>query len=182
MSARSAREEKWVASSNVVKHFKFEASQTAGYGSKKQLENDSVVEDDVVEHFPVPNKRPDSKITINGQLKNASAGQVKKSIGRFFYETGDNPYSLELKGWILWDEVKEMQEYVKKIRHSWASTGCSILLDGWVNEKGQNLVSFVVNALQVQFSHSADVSAIINDVNALQLLLDRAIEEVGMTM
>ncbi|KAJ9145619.1 hypothetical protein P3X46_027982 [Hevea brasiliensis] len=192
--------------SNVVKHFKFEASQTAGYGSKKQLENDSVVEDDVVEHFPVPNKRPDSKITINGQLKeDASAGQVKKSIGRFFYETGIDfsvanspsfermlnatlgcgqvtiPTLLELKGWILWDEVKEMQEYVKKIRHSWASTGCSILLDGWVNEKGQNLVSFVVECPEGPiYLHSADVSAIINDVNALQLLLDRAIEEVGI--
>ena len=46
------------------------------------------------------------------------------------------PSCQELKGWILKDEVKDIQEYVKKIRHSWASTGCSILLDGWIDEKG----------------------------------------------
>lgn len=43
------------------------------------------------------------------------------------------PDCLKLKGWILKDEVKEIQEYVQKIRQSWGNTGCRILLDGWID-------------------------------------------------
>jgi hypothetical protein len=70
---------------------------------------------------------------------------------------------------------------VKEISRSWASTGCSVLLDGWVDEKGRNLVSFVVECpVGPTYLRSADVSAIIDDVNALQLLLEGVIEEVGI--
>jgi hypothetical protein len=70
---------------------------------------------------------------------------------------------------------------VKEISRSWASTGFSVLLDGWVDEKGRNLVSFVVECpVGPTYLRSADVSAIIDDVNALQLLLEGVIEEVGI--
>ncbi|OMO83280.1 hypothetical protein CCACVL1_11461, partial [Corchorus capsularis] len=138
--------------------------------------------------------------------EDSSSRQNKKCIGRFVFEAGIDfkvvnslsfqrmindihcpgqtryniPSCDELKGWILKDEVREMQEYVKKIRQSWASTGCSILLDGWIDEKGRNFVTFIVDCPQGPiYLHSSDISTSVDDVNALQLCLDRVIEEVG---
>ncbi|EEF32010.1 uncharacterized protein LOC8287228 [Ricinus communis] len=196
----------WSPTPNGVKHIKHEASQTAGCESNKQVDMDSGAEDGAAEYLPVCNRRVDPEFAINGEAKeDASSRQAKRCIGRFFYETGIDfsnanspsfkrmlnttlgdgqvkiPTIHEFKGWILWDELKETQEYVKKIRNSWASTGCSLLLDGWMNEKGQNLVSFVVEGPEgLIYLRSANVSDIINDLDALQLLLDRVMEEVGV--
>ncbi|KAH9750783.1 HAT transposon superfamily protein [Citrus sinensis] len=102
---------------------------------------------------------------------NASRGKEKCEI----------PSCQDLKGWILHEEVMEMQEYVKRIRHSWESTGCSILLDGWTDENGRNLVSFIVDCPQGPiYLRSSDISAFVSNVDALQLLLDGVIEEVGV--
>nr|GMC71886.1 putative Zinc finger, BED-type [Ipomoea batatas] len=49
-----------------------------------------------------------------------------------------------MRRWILQDAVKEMQEYVSDIKSVWATTGCSILLDGWVDSKGRKLVNALV--------------------------------------
>lgn len=191
-----------------VKHIKCEPSQTAGCGSEKHTETDSVVEDGDTKHLPIHNKRVGSKLATNGEAKeDLSSRQAQKYIGRFFYETGIDfsaanypsfhrminatlgngqvkykiPTSQDLKGWILQSEVKEMQEYMKKIRHSWASTGCSVLLDGWVDEKGRDLVSFIVECPEGPiYLCSTDVSTIVNDIDALQLLLDGVIKEVGV--
>ncbi|XP_020537128.1 uncharacterized protein LOC105640149 isoform X2 [Jatropha curcas] len=191
---------------DCFKHIKHEASQTASCGSRNQAEIDSVVEDSVTEHHLIHNRKIDSNSAIDGEEKeDALSRQIKKCIGRFFYETGIDfsaanypsfrrmlnatlgngqvkiPTLQELKGWILWDEVKDMRHYANNIRHSWTSTGCSVLLDGWVNEKGQHLVNFVVECPEGPiYLRSDDVSAIINDIDALQSLLDGVIEEVGI--
>ncbi|KAJ4844501.1 hypothetical protein Tsubulata_006343 [Turnera subulata] len=135
------------------------------------------------------------------------SSEVVKCIGRFFYETGMDfsavgspsfqklmnatlgdghvecmiPSAQDLKGVILQREVKEMEEYVKNIRNSWAVTGCSVLLDGWVDERGRNLVNFIVESPAGAFYlRSADVSAIVDDMDALESLLDEVIEELGV--
>ncbi|KAG6767762.1 hypothetical protein POTOM_026648 [Populus tomentosa] len=164
----------------------------------------SVVEDDMTEHVSVNNRR---RAMSSGAKENVMSRQAQRCIGRFFYETGFDfsastlpsfqrminvslddghseykaPSLQDLKGWILHDEVEEMKTYVNEISRSWASTGCSVLLDGWVDEKGRNLVSFVVECPGgPTYLRSADVSAIIDDANALQLFLEGVIEEVGI--
>ncbi|KAF9678129.1 hypothetical protein SADUNF_Sadunf07G0002900 [Salix dunnii] len=189
---------------NAAKRKKRDANQTTGFGSEMHAEMHSVIEDDMSEHFSVNNRRT---AMSSGAKENVLSRQAQRCIGRFFYETGFDfsasalpsfqrminailddgaseykvPALQDLKGWILHDEVEEMKTYVKEISRSWASTGCSVLLDGWVDEKGRNLVSFVVECPGgPTYLRSADVSAIIDDVNALQMLLEGVIEEVGI--
>ncbi|KAJ6732661.1 HAT TRANSPOSON SUPERFAMILY PROTEIN [Salix koriyanagi] len=189
---------------NAAKRKKCDVNHTTGCGSGMHAEMHSVMEDDMTEHVSVNNRRT---AMSSGAKENVLSRQAQRCIGRFFYETGFDfsastlpsfhrminatlddgqseykvPALQDLKGWILHDEVEEMKTYVKEISRSWASTGCSVLLDGWVDEKGRNLVSFVVECPGgPTYLRSADVSAIIDDVNALQMLLEGVIEEVGI--
>ncbi|KAH7515227.1 hypothetical protein FEM48_Zijuj10G0004600 [Ziziphus jujuba var. spinosa] len=162
----------------------------------------------ITEGVTIPSGSKDSQTASNDETKEDSASRkVLRCIGRFFYETGldfsavnsvsfkgiinatldlsqveyEAPSCQELKGWILQAEVKEMQEYVKNIRKSWATTGCSILLDGWVDEKGRHLVSFLVDCPQgPMYLNSYDISPFMGNIEALQLLLEQIIEELGV--
>lgn len=145
--------------------------------------------------------------SVGLQEPDPSSRRAKKSIGRFFFETctdfsaasspsfhnlichassngwtkNEIPSVQEFKGWILHDAVKEMHEHVKSIRQSWTSTGCSILLDGWVDSKGRNLVNFIIDSPQGPvYLRSVDISDFINDINALQSLVDGVIQDIGI--
>ncbi|KAL3736999.1 hypothetical protein ACJRO7_025862 [Eucalyptus globulus] len=127
-------------------------------------------------------------------------------IGRFFYENGidfnavnspsfqemmtatvgnahceyDIPSYRELKGPILQEEVKEMRQYLQTVRQSWGTTGCSILLDGWIDEKGRTLVNFLADCPQgAIYLSSTDISSCVGDVDAFLSILNGVIEEVG---
>lgn len=197
----------WSDSNGSVKHFKAEVAQNVSCKSGSHTETESEQEEGVTQHISIPNSRTDSQTSIDAEKKDPLARQAQKCIGRFFYEMGIDfsvaysptfqdminasfchgqakykiPSCQDLKGWILHEELKEMQKYVKRIRNSWGSTGCSILLDGWIDGNGRNLVSFVVDCPQGPiYLRSSDVSATISDVDALQSLLDGIIEEVGV--
>uniref|UniRef100_A0A2N9F9R9 DUF659 domain-containing protein n=1 Tax=Fagus sylvatica TaxID=28930 RepID=A0A2N9F9R9_FAGSY len=193
---------------NSVKHNKHKTSQTAGSSDGSHVDMDSAQEESPTNSARLLDGSTDSQIAINCKTgKGSLSSKAQKCIARFFYETGvdfsivnspsfkaminatqghdqmeyDIPSCQELKGWILKDEVKEIQEYVKKIRHSWASTGCSILLDGWIDEKGRHLVNFLVDCPRgIVYLRSSDVTSFIGDVDRLQLLLDGVIEEIGI--
>ncbi|KAF6158941.1 hypothetical protein GIB67_012358 [Kingdonia uniflora] len=135
-----------------------------------------------------------------------SSMHTKRSVGRFFYENGidfsvvkspnflkmisaavrcgsagyDVPQCNELSGWILQGKKKEIDCYVKEVKHSWGVMGCSILLDGWANRKGRSLIHFLADCPRGHiFFRSADISDSIGDVNALVLLIEQVIEETG---
>ncbi|KAH0635678.1 hypothetical protein KY289_035593 [Solanum tuberosum] len=135
-----------------------------------------------------------------------SSQEISKSIGRFFYEAGIDfdairspsfqkmvkatlspgqtikfPSCQELKGWILEDAVKEMRQYVTEIRNSWASTGCSILLDGWIDSDGRNLINTLVYSPRgTIYLRSSDISSFSENVDALLLFYEEVLEEVGI--
>ncbi|XP_057967557.1 uncharacterized protein LOC131157427 [Malania oleifera] len=194
----------WCESSNGIKSAKLENNHISLSGRKK-------LEDCVSEYSvrdTVPNGKTGPQATTNSREgKDSSSMLVQKCIGRFFFETGMDysainspsfrrmlnatlshhqvgfqiPSCQELKGWILQDEVKEMQQYVEDIKQSWTATGCSILLDGWTDEKGRNLINFLVDCSRgTIYLHSTDISDFIEDVDALCLLFDGIIEEVGV--
>ncbi|XP_047315315.1 uncharacterized protein LOC124919186 [Impatiens glandulifera] len=112
----------------------------------------------------------------------ANLSRVKKVIDSILgSEQMDNniimPSSSMLEGRFLQDEVKQMHEYVNKIRDSWMNTGCSILLDGWFDENGRNLVNILVECPQGPiYLRSADIS----DDNALEICLDEVIADIGV--
>ncbi|XP_023641216.1 uncharacterized protein LOC17893898 isoform X2 [Capsella rubella] len=79
------------------------------------------------------------------------------------------------------EALKEVQDRVNKIKASWAITGCSILLDAWVDQEGHDLVSFVADCpAGAVYLISFDVSDIKNNVTALTSLVNGLIEEVGV--
>ncbi|XVF86268.1 hypothetical protein PTKIN_Ptkin18bG0026800 [Pterospermum kingtungense] len=194
---------------NVAKKMRWQSSESSGSESGEYDANTYFKsEDDLFEPAILHSERIVSESDVTGDSKEESLSEKnKKCVGRFFFETGIDfkvvnspsfqrmisdihspghtkykiPSCQELKGWILKDEVKEMQEYVKKIRQSWADTGCSILLDGWIDEKGRNLVSFIVDCTQGPiYLYSSDISASVNDVSTLLRLLEKVIVEVGV--
>ncbi|GAB2235319.1 hypothetical protein Droror1_Dr00025742 [Drosera rotundifolia] len=147
----------------------------------------------------------DSGPSREGQ--SSSVSLVKKSIGRFFFENGIDfssvesssfrkmievafasrevwqhiPSIRELKGLILDHELYEMNKYVNDIKKSWPSTGCSILLDGWKNGEGRELMNIIVDCPHGPvYLRSVDVSAIATDIEGLEALLGGVIEEAGV--
>ncbi|XP_010929431.1 uncharacterized protein [Elaeis guineensis] len=147
----------------------------------------------------------DAHTVVKEEVKNESVLFVSRCIGNFFYEAGIDlagiklpsfqrmldavhgcgteykvPTYNELQGWILQQEVKEVLCHVEVIKHSWGRSGCSILLDGWTDQMGRNLLRFLVDCPQgTIFLRSVDVSDAVQDVDALFLLLSKVIDEVG---
>ncbi|KAL0717101.1 hypothetical protein Bca4012_066423 [Brassica carinata] len=94
---------------------------------------------------------------------------------------GTIPDSHELKGRLFQEAMGEVEDYVKKIKDSWAVTGCSILLEAWVDSKGRDLVTFVADCpAGPVYLTSLDVSDIKHDKNALIFLVDGLVDEVGV--
>ncbi|CAH9088754.1 unnamed protein product [Cuscuta europaea] len=152
-------------------------------------------------HFTFANNVKDSAFLI--RQVDPPLSEAQKCIGRFFYETGvdfetakspsfqkmiksingsvEIPTYHELKGRILQEAVKEMQDYTSHIKNVWAATGCSILLDGWVDSKGRKLLIILVDCPSGTIFHQcADISSIENDVVKMEAFLRKVIEEVGV--
>ncbi|KAH0638783.1 hypothetical protein KY285_035369 [Solanum tuberosum] len=67
--------------------------------------------------------------------------------------------------------------YVTEIRNSWESTGCSILLDGWIDSDGRNLINILVYSPRgTIYLRSSDISSFSENVDAMLLFY----EEVGV--
>ncbi|KAI3884693.1 hypothetical protein MKX03_016141 [Papaver bracteatum] len=155
----------------------------------------------------LPNPEKKNKVKNKEDADDDSSRQTQRCIGRFFIENGIDfsaansptfekmihalaggesttfkvPSCDDLKGWILEGELKAMREHVREVVCSWGSTGCSILLDGWTDEKGRNMVNFVVDSPQGPiFLKSADFSDSIGDVDAMISLISGVIDEVGV--
>ncbi|KAH0737386.1 hypothetical protein KY290_036091 [Solanum tuberosum] len=163
---------------------------------------------DITQSSESANKRHNgmnSKVAGNCGV-DSSSQEISKSIGRFFYEAGIDfdairspsfqrmmkatlrpgqtikfPSCHELKGWILEDAVKETRQYVMEIRSSWAGTGCSVLLDGWVDSNGRNLINILVYCPRgTIYLRSSDISSFNDNVDAMLLFYEEVLEEVGV--
>ncbi|XP_022892042.1 uncharacterized protein LOC111406912 [Olea europaea var. sylvestris] len=185
-----------------LKHKMMDLTETESSGTKRHLKRDDRFDNSVIESIPSPG-RVFSEIPASSS-RDPSLDEAKKCIGRYFYETATDfdvvkscsfrtmidstlghgkiiPSCEELKGWILEDAVKAMQNFVKDIRTSWISTGCSIVLDGWIDEKGRDLVNILVNSPKgAVYLRSSDISAFVGDVDAMLLFLEKVLDEVGV--
>ena len=84
-------------------------------------------------------------------------------------------------GSMFGEVLKEVEDHVEKVKDSWAVTGCSILLDAWVDHKGHDLVTFVADSPAGSvYLKSFDVSDIKHDSKALISLVDGLVDEVGV--
>ncbi|KAL0303089.1 UNVERIFIED_CONTAM: hypothetical protein Sradi_6177000 [Sesamum radiatum] len=117
-------------------------------------------------------------LDVNAVHSPSFQSMISLCSGQTKYEI---PTSQELRGWIFKDAVKEMREYVKKIRSSWADTGCSILLDGWTDAKGRHLINTLVDSPKgTVYLCSFDISDCIGNMDAMQSFIGKVLVEVGI--
>ncbi|MBA0720001.1 hypothetical protein Golax_007644, partial [Gossypium laxum] len=138
---------------NVAKKTRHQSSESSGDESREYGNTDSMSEDDLEDSVASCKRMVSQSAAVIGDPNQESAGLMNdiRCPGQAEYKIPD---CLELKGWILKDEVKEIQEYVQKIRH------------------------FIADCPEGPiYLHSCDVSASVGDVNTLQLLLDRVMYE-----
>lgn len=87
----------------------------------------------------------------------------------------------DLRSWILKNAVQEIKNDVDQCTGSWGKTGCSILVEECVPDKGKTLLSFFVYCPEgTIFLRSVDMSDLINSVDSLYDLLKEVVEEVGV--
>lgn len=151
-------------------------------------------------------KEEDAYVIKKEEVKDDSSSVAAKGVGRFFFEAGIDlnaiklpsfqkmmdaaikcgsgfkvPKYNELRGWILQEDLEEVQERVQDVKLSWGRTGCSILLDIWTDQRGRRLIGILVDCPRgTIFLRSVDASNVIEDTDALVSLFSRVIEEVGV--
>lgn len=144
------------------------------------------------------------EMTLNS-TEDLALREFQKSVGRFLYETGTDfnavksqsfqlmlglahgktayaiPSCEDLGGWIFQDLLKEMQLYVRDIKSSWERTGCSILLDGWEDSNGRDLINVLVTCPKgTVYIRSVDISKFHPDSDAIQGFFDDVLADVGV--
>lgn len=144
------------------------------------------------------------EMTLNS-TEDLALREFQKSVGRFLYETGTDfnavksqsfqlmlglahgktayaiPSCKDLGGWIFQDLLKEMQLYVRDIKSSWERTGCSILLDGWEDSKGRDLINVLVTCPKgTVYIRSVDISKFHPDSDAIQGFFEDVLADVGV--
>ncbi|XP_034695681.1 uncharacterized protein LOC117921833 [Vitis riparia] len=91
---------------------------------------------------------------------------------------GPNYHQLRVN--LLKDAKKEVQLLVDSYRAIWAKVGCTIMGDGWTDNRQRTLINFLVYCLEgISFVKSVDASDIVKDATNLFQLFDEVIEWVG---
>ena len=86
------------------------------------------------------------------------------------------PTYYQLRVNLLKHAKKEVQLLVDSYREAWAKVGCTIMGDGWTDNRQRTLINFMVYCPQgISFVKSINASDIVKDVNNLFLLFDEII-------
>ncbi|XP_027095458.2 uncharacterized protein [Coffea arabica] len=180
-------------------------TRASGMGSEKRLKTGSSSGNHGTVSVALTKARLDSQSAVSTQV--FSDREFQKKVGRFFYEAGidldavtcpsfrmmlnahfgseDIAYPIpsceDLSGWILRESVEEMELYVREIKSSWSSTGCSILLDGWEDLTGRRLVNVLVACPKgTVYLRSADISGFDQEIGCMLGFLDDVLKEVDV--
>eukprot|EP00253_Pinus_taeda_P033005 PITA_33005 len=91
------------------------------------------------------------------------------------------PTMHDLRGRLLQEEIASIGEHLNEYKESWTKTGCSIMLDGWIDGKNRTIINFLVFYPQrTMFLRSVDASDKVRDANLLFELLDDIVTSVGV--
>jgi hypothetical protein len=86
-----------------------------------------------------------------------------------------------LGGNLLKNEVERVKEYLIEFKESWSKIGCTIISDGWTNQRSHTILNFLIAfPKETMFLKSVDASDQVKDAHLLFCLLDEVVEEVGM--
>eukprot|EP00253_Pinus_taeda_P023136 PITA_23136 len=91
------------------------------------------------------------------------------------------PTMHELRGYRLQKEILSINDYLKDFKDSWAKTGCTIMSDGWTDQRNHTIINFLIFCPQgTMFLKSIDASDKVKYGQLLFQLLDEVVEEVGV--
>ncbi|KAK1576284.1 hypothetical protein Q3G72_012640 [Acer saccharum] len=78
-------------------------------------------------------------------------------------------------------DLEQIEEYVSKVKDSWAVTGCSIVIDEWEDDKRRHLINFLAESPEgTIYIGSFDISSHVSCLGILQKLLEFVIDNVGL--
>ncbi|KAG8375895.1 hypothetical protein BUALT_Bualt09G0006700 [Buddleja alternifolia] len=149
-----------------------------------------------------PGAQPTIKSALSGKEANSKAHM---EIAKFFYDTcipinacnsryfqsmfdaalaiGPGykvPSYHDLRLPLLRDAKKELQLWIDNIRSLWEESGCTIMGDGWTDNRHRTLINFLVYCPRgTIFWKSVDASNVVKDAQALFGLFQEVIEWVG---
>uniref|UniRef100_A0A453SKZ2 DUF659 domain-containing protein n=1 Tax=Aegilops tauschii subsp. strangulata TaxID=200361 RepID=A0A453SKZ2_AEGTS len=133
-------------------------------------------------HF-LPYLRQPKEITYNScQLKpKVEASDYfdspsAKSIGKFFSKPAPEP-TYEA---VLQEQLRETENRAKELKQEWQTSGCTVIVDSWKSKCDKSFVSVLVHCSKgTQFLTSIDVSEITEDLDELESMLSRVVDDVG---
>ncbi|XP_042954558.1 uncharacterized protein LOC122290964 [Carya illinoinensis] len=89
------------------------------------------------------------------------------------------PSLYELRGNLSKMAVNEVQEYLQQIKKIWNKTDCTLMADGWTNQKQQLIINFLVYYPKgTMFLKSVDTSGLRKDAETLFNIFDEVFQEI----
>ncbi|XP_030924837.1 uncharacterized protein LOC115951844 [Quercus lobata] len=89
------------------------------------------------------------------------------------------PFYHDLREPLLQKHVGEMNDYLLDVKNDWKVYGCSIMSDGWTNQKRASIINFLVYCPKgTMFLKSLDVPGLTKDADTLFKLFDKVVQEV----
>jgi hypothetical protein len=156
--------------------------------------------------FFLPRTTPGSQLTIDAKWKKMEKDAAWECIARWWYDT-DIPFNAarsvyyqpmldvvascgsgfkgpgyeDIRGNLLKNEVERIKEYLTEFKESWSKTGCTIMYDGWTDQRSHTIMNFLISFPKgIMFLKLVDASDQVKDGNFLFRLLDEVVEEVGV--
>ena len=144
-----------------------------------------------LESFFVPRTTPGAQPTIDAKWKKIEREAAWECIARWWYDA-DIPFNAaksvyyqpmldaiaacglgfkgpgyeDIRGPLLKNEVERVQEYLLEFKESWSKTGCTIMSDGWTDQRSRTILNFLVACPKgTMFLKSVDASDQVKDAH-----------------
>ena len=91
------------------------------------------------------------------------------------------PSFYELRGPLLENAIHEVNDFLLDIKNYWKVYGCSVMSDGWTNQKQQPIMNFLVYCPRgAMFLKSINTSGLTKDAKTLFNIFDSVVQEIGV--
>jgi len=156
--------------------------------------------------FFAPRTKPGSQPTLDGTgWKKNIYSQARKAIANFWYYSdipfhcARSPYwqvmidaiaaagpgfkaptSESLRTDMLLESVEDVMLVLAEFRSSWVETGCTIMSDGWTDQRNRTLINFLVSCpAGTMFLKSVDASDKVKTAQLICEIMEEVVQEVG---
>ncbi|XP_040995981.1 uncharacterized protein LOC121242146 [Juglans microcarpa x Juglans regia] len=142
---------------------------------KKNKEKKRKIRSEIEGDIDLTSDDIDDSNSMEGQSHLSKAIDAMTAIGPGF----KGPSLYELRGNLLKMVVDEVQDYLQQIKQVWNESGCSLMADGWTNQKQQSLINFLVYCPKcTMFLKSVDTYGLRKDAEILFNIFDEVVQEI----